>query len=113
MGRPSWWCEGDEIPATHTDVRPATPLEAALMDEIIQSPGMPSLDLGKRIGRLMSPPAGFHEVVAYLQQAGLQLVPVQPTRAMWDAGAASVADMPAGLLPRLWRAMLAAAPGAN
>jgi hypothetical protein len=53
-GEKCWRSDGDVIPATHTDVRPATDAEVALMDEIIQAKGTPPLALGERIKALLA-----------------------------------------------------------
>ena len=53
-GNRLWWCDHDVIPETHTDVRPATPEEAAIMDKIVHAKGMPSLALGEKSQRMLA-----------------------------------------------------------
>lgn len=52
-GDKRWWGEWDKIPLDHTDVRPATPEEAAVMHRIVHAKGQPSLALGKMIQRML------------------------------------------------------------
>ena len=53
-GRKLWWCEHDIIPDTHTDTRPATAEEAAIMDKIVHAKRQPSLALGEKIQRMLA-----------------------------------------------------------
>lgn len=47
-----WWCEWEAIPNDHTNVRPATPEEAAVMDKIARAKN-PSIALGHTIQRML------------------------------------------------------------
>lgn len=52
-----WWCDGWPIPDTHTDIRPATSEEAALMDQILNEDRLyppPSLALGEKLLKLLN-----------------------------------------------------------
>ena len=52
-GNKLWWLPTEMIPADQTDIRLATPEEAAIMDKIVHSKGAPSLALGEKIQRLL------------------------------------------------------------
>ena len=54
IGERRWWREHEAIPATDTDVRPATPRETEIMDKIVHAKGAPSLALGKKIQLMLS-----------------------------------------------------------
>jgi hypothetical protein len=53
-GDKRWWSDSEVIPETHSDIRPATAEEAAVMDKIVHAKGMPSLALGERITRTLA-----------------------------------------------------------
>ena len=55
-GRKLWWRPSETIPADHTDIRPATPQEAVVMDKIVLSRGAPSQALAERIQRMLGRP---------------------------------------------------------
>lgn len=49
-----WWQAHHAIPAEHTDIRPATESEAAVMDKIAHAKGTPSLALAERLRAMLA-----------------------------------------------------------
>lgn len=52
-GEKRWWLAHEEIPSTHTAVRPATEDEAKLMRRILACRSLPPASLGDRVCKLM------------------------------------------------------------
>lgn len=56
-GQKRWWTADEAIPADHTDMRPSTDAEAAVIAEILRQDAagqMPDAALGERITALLA-----------------------------------------------------------